>query len=74
MVPWAPACWERITSKRYKKWTDWITDAKAKMKFINLTTDHKKTGFIRSCAGPELNELWEKEVRIRWEEVRPDEA
>ena len=37
------------------------------MKFIGAVTSEQKLGFLRSCAGPELTELWEKEARIRYE-------
>ena len=53
--------------RRYKKWKDWIGDAEYKMKCIGATTDEQKLGFLRSCAGPELTEMWEKEARIRQE-------
>ena len=47
--------------KRYKKWCDWIRDAETKMTFLEMTTEIQKMNFIRSCAGPELNEFWLKE-------------
>ena len=53
--------------KRYKKWRDWIGDAENKMKFIGTTSDIQKISFLQSCGGAELTELWEKEVRIRFE-------
>ena len=55
--------------KRYKKWCDWIRDAETKMTFLEMTTEIQKMNFIRSCAGPELNEFWLKEARIRFEAI-----
>ena len=52
--------------KRYKKWSDWLKDAENKMRFLNLEEGGKKLVFLRSIAGPELTEFWEKEARIRF--------
>ena len=53
-------------TRRYKKWKDWHTDFENKMNFIgNCNTDAQKLSFLRSCAGTELTEMWEKEARIR---------
>lgn len=59
---------------RYRKWKDWIQDAENKMTFMGLTTDPSKISFIRSCAGAELTEFWNKEARIRFTAVPADEA
>ena len=50
--------------KRYKKWRDWIKDAENKMTFLGIEEENKKISFIRSCAGAELTEFWDKEARI----------
>ena len=55
--------------KRFKKWTDWLRDAEAKMGFLKITRDADKLDFLRSCAGKELTEFWVKEARIRYEDV-----
>ena len=60
--------------KRYKKWRDWIKDCENKMTFMGITDDGKKISFIRSCAGPELTEFWDKEARIRFTAVPEDIA
>ena len=65
--PMAPCILGKDKIRRYKKWQDWIKDAENKMKFIGAVTSEQKLGFLRSCAGPELTELWEKEARIRYE-------
>ena len=54
----------RPGEKRYKKWADWIRDAEIKMTFLKVESEAEKISFIRSCAGPELTEVWEKEVRV----------
>ena len=53
--------------KRPKKWSDWKKDAENKMRFLKIEEDEQKLDFIRSCAGAELTEFWEKEVRARFE-------
>ena len=39
------------------------------MIFLEMTTEIQKLNFIRSCAGPELDEFWLKEARIRFEAI-----
>ena len=58
--------------KRYKKWRDWIKDAENKMTFLGIEEENKKISFIRSCAGAELTEFWDKEARIRFADVPAD--
>ena len=53
--------------KRPKRWSDWRKDAKNKMRFLRIEEDEQKLNFVRSCAGAELTEFWEKEVRARFE-------
>ena len=36
------------------------------MTFLSISTDRQKVGFLRTCAGPELTEVWEKATRIRF--------
>ena len=60
--------------KRYKKWRDWIKDAENKMTFLGIEANDKKISFIRSCAGAELTEFWDKEARIRFVDVPADLA
>ena len=55
--------------KRIKRYSDWFRDAEAKMKALNIVDNEAKLNFIRSCAGPELTEFWEKEVRIRTADI-----
>ena len=55
--------------KRYRIWTEWIRDAENKMSFLSITENSAKISFIRSVAGPQLTELWDKEARIRFEDV-----
>ena len=51
--------------KRPKKWSDWKKDAENKMRFLKIE-DKQKLVSIRSCAGAELTEFWEKGVRARF--------
>ena len=53
--PMGPCLLGKDKLKRPKKWSDWKKDAENKMRFI------------RSCTGAELTEIWEKEVRARFE-------
>ena len=53
--------------KKPKRWSDWRKDAENKMRFLKIEEDEQKLSFIRSCAGVELRELWEKEVRARFD-------
>ena len=53
--------------KRPKRWADWHRDAENKMRFSGITDSAQKLNFLRSCAGAELTELWEKEVRAVYE-------
>ena len=53
--------------KRPKKWSDWKKNAENKMRFLKIEKDEQKLNFIRSCTGAELTEIWEKEVRARFE-------
>ena len=55
--------------KRYKKWGDWLKEAKSKMEFLAITANRQKVAYIKSCAGAELLTFWEKEARIRFEGV-----
>ena len=60
--------------KRFKRWKEWLADAENKMAFLNITQDRAKLSFLRSCAGSELTEFWEKEARIRMTPVEGNEA
>ena len=51
--------------KRPKKWMDWLRDAENKIRFGGITEANRKWPFLRACAGPELTELWDKEVRVK---------
>ena len=53
--------------KRPKRWMDWLRDAENKMRYGNTTEPDRKWAFLRACAGPELTELWDKEVRVKYE-------
>ena len=56
--------------KRPKKWADWLREAENKMRFGGITEGSRKCDFLRSCAGAELTELWDKEVRVVYEATR----
>ena len=55
--------------KRIKKFEDWLKDAETKMSVLNITDGKRKINFLRSCAGYELIEFWEKEARIRFTDI-----
>ena len=58
-----PCTLGRDKTKRYQTFTDWMTQAEAKMAFLGIEDGTKKVAYIRSNAGPELTLFWEKEVR-----------
>ena len=68
--PMGPCVLGKDKLKRPKKWTDWHKDAENKMRFLGLTESVQKMNFIRSCAGAELTEFWEKEVSVLFEMKR----
>ena len=53
---------------RFKNWSDWFKQAENKMKFIMMRTDEMT--FLRSCAGPELTEFWEKKRGLSLRQTR----
>ena len=65
--PMGPCDLGKDKLKRPKRWSDWRKDAENKMRFLKIEEDEQKLSFIRSCAGAELTEFWEKEVRARFE-------
>ena len=65
--PMGPCGLGKDKLKRPKRWSDWRKDAENKMRFLKIEEDKQKLSFIRSCAGAELTEFWEKEVRARFE-------
>ena len=65
--PMGPCVLGKDKLKRPKKWSYWKKDAENKMRFLKIEEDEQKMSFIRSCAGAELTEFWEKEVRARFE-------
>ena len=62
--PMGPCILGRDKLKRPKKWADWLREAENKMRFGGITEGGRKWDFLRSCAGAELMELWDKEVRV----------
>ena len=68
----APCNLGRNKLKRYKKFLDWSKEAESKMSFLGIEEDRQKVNFLKSTAGPELTQFWEKEVRIRFEAVEAD--
>ena len=65
--PMGPCILGKDKLKRPKRWADWHRDAENKMRFSGITDSAQKLNFLRSCAGAELTELWEKEVRVVYE-------
>ena len=61
-----PCTLGRDKTKRYQAFTDWMTQAEAKMAFLGIENGTKKVAYIRSNAGPELTLFWDKEVRARF--------
>ena len=69
----APCTLGRNKLKRFKKFVDWTSDAESKMNFLGIRDNDQKINFIRSCAGPELTQFWEKEARVRFESVQANQ-
>ena len=65
--PMGPCTLGKEKLKRPKRWADWHREAENKMRFGGITDSGQKLSFLRSCAGAELTELWEKEVRVVYE-------
>ena len=53
----------RDKMKRYKKWGDWLKEAKSEMAILAITANSQKVACIRSCAGAP-QEAAVKRVRI----------
>ena len=71
--PMGPCGLGKDKLKRPKRWSDWRKDAENKMRFLRIEENSQRLNFVTSCAGAELTEFWEKEVRVRFE-VHPREA
>ena len=65
--PMGPCVLGKDKLKRPKRWSDWKKDAENKMRFLGIEESGQKMNFLRSCAGAELTEFWEKEVRVYFE-------
>ena len=65
--PMGPCILGKDKLKRPKRWADWYQEAENKMRFSGITDSGQKLSFLRSCAGAELTELWDKEVRVAYE-------
>ena len=64
-----PCLLGRDKTRRYQNFTDWITQAEAKLGFLGIVEGKQKIGYLRSNAGAELTTFWEKEVRVRFEDI-----
>ena len=65
--PMGPCGLGKDKLKRPKRWSDWRKDAENKMRFLRIEENSQRLNFVTSCAGAELTEFWEKEVRVRFE-------
>ena len=72
--PIGPCSLGKDKLKRPKRWSDWKKDADNKMRFLRIEESEQKLNFIRSCAGAEITEFWDKEVRVRFEETEEEGA
>ena len=52
--------------KRLRQFNDWMKEVESKMEFMGVTQDKQKRSLLRSWAGRELLNFWEKEVRIKF--------
>ena len=59
-----PCLLGRDKTRRYQNFTDWITQAEAKLGFLGIVEGKQKIGYLRSNAGAELTTFWENEVRV----------
>ena len=72
--PMGPCALGKDKLKRPKRWSDWKKDAENKMRFLGIEESGQKMNFLRSCAGAELTEFWEKEVRVQFKATMEGEA
>ena len=52
--------------KRPKVFQDWVKEAQAKIDYMGITDNKQKVALLKSWAGRELLNFWEKEVRIQF--------
>ena len=52
--------------KRPKVFMDWIKEAQAKIDYMGMSDNKQKVALLRSWAGRELLNFWEKEARIQF--------
>ena len=72
--PMPPCVLGKDKIKQQMKWSDWHKDATNKVRVMGMNQDDQKLNFLRSCAGHELTEFWEKEARVRSEAKGEREA
>ena len=53
-------------TRRLETFGDWIRECQVQMDFMNITNDGRKIALIRSWAGPDLMNFWDKEAWINW--------
>ena len=52
--------------KRPKVFMDWLKEAQAKIDYMGISDNKQKVALLRSWAGRELLNFWEKEARIQF--------
>ena len=52
--------------KRPKVFQDWVKEAQAKVDYMGITDNKQKVALLKSWAGRELLNFWEKEARIQF--------
>ena len=53
-----------------KTFEDWLRECQVKMDFMNITNEGRKIALIRSWAGPDLTNFWDREARINWATIQ----
>ena len=60
--------------KRPKVFMDWVKEAQAKIDYMGISDNKQKVALLRSWAGRELLNFWEKEARIQFTTIPAVEA
>ena len=60
--------------KRPKVFMDWVKEAQAKIDYMGISDNKQKVALLRSWAGRELLNFWEKEERIQFTTIPAVEA
>ena len=61
-------------TRRLKTFEDWLRECQVKMDFMNITNEGRKIALIRSWAGPDLTNFWDREGKRMFTLLRLEPA